>query len=580
MPDNNARQGYLPGPGGTLNFIGLAPGIAPFFSLWPVQNGPELGGGAAFSYSNPVQAVREDFGNFRIDHSFTAKDSLFGVYSVDDGVSRTPGANPLQNTLSVLRAQVASIQETHVFSPSVLNSFRAGFSRAAWHLDGTPAASSLAIVQGEPMGSIAIGGSGLGNGGSFAGAGASGSQQVETIHRNLFTYADDINIVRGIHQIKAGVWFQRVQSNDDAADQRGGIASFADLQHFLQGQATQVVGTLNPIEIGWRQFAGAWYVQDAIAVRPNLTITVGLRHEFNNGWNSPRGQASNFVFGANNVLQTQPVVGTSVYSQNNAKALFGPRVGIAWSPFDGAKTAIHAGFGTYYQQLDYIGSCCDAAPLGANNQKVTVSPSTFPILLAPGQPIPGAKISPAGIQPNLLMPTVQEYTLKIDQAISPNTVLSVSYVGENGYHLLDTVDANTAIPTILANGTKFFPAKSPRANPTSAMPAMSYPTRTAITTACASMLLIATAAASSSAEITRFRKVSTITLHLFWPTPASAAPPPCSIRRIQGLIGVRLTSTSASGSPATSVTSCLSVPAKSTPRARADSSELSSAAGS
>ena len=109
VPDNNARQGYLPGPGGTLNFIGLAPGIAPFFSLWPVQNGPELGGGAAFSYSNPVQAVREDFGNFRIDHSFTAKDSLFGVYSVDDGVSRTPGANPLQNTLSVLRAQVASI---------------------------------------------------------------------------------------------------------------------------------------------------------------------------------------------------------------------------------------------------------------------------------------------------------------------------------------------------------------------------------------------------------------------------------------------------------------------------------------
>src|SRR6202030_3481377 len=161
------------------------------------------------------------------------------------------------------------------------------------------------------VGSIAIGSSGLGNVGSSAGAGASGSQQIETIHRNLFTWADDLAIVRGVHQIKAGVWFQRVQSNDDAADQRSGIASFTDLQHFMQGQATQVVATLSPLEIGWRQFAAAWYVQDSIKLRPNLTVTLGLRHEFNNGWNSPKGQASNFVFGPNDALLTQPHIGTS-----------------------------------------------------------------------------------------------------------------------------------------------------------------------------------------------------------------------------------------------------------------------------
>lgn len=462
VPDLNARQGILNG-----NNIGLAPGIAPYFSLWPQPNGPELGGGAAFSYSNPLQKVREDFGNLRVDHNFSTRDMLSGVYTVDDGDSLTPGANPLQQTLSVLRAQVASVQETHVFSPAVLNTFRAGFSRAAWHLDGTPSVSpaNLAFVKGQPVGSISIGASGLGNVGSFVGAGTFGAQQIETIHRNLFTYADDVGIVRGKHQIKVGVWFQRVQSNDDAADQRNGIASFADLQHFMQGQATQVVSTLSPVEIGWRQFAGAWYAQDAISLRPNLTLTLGVRHEFNNGWNSPRGLASNFVFGPNDALLTQPVVGTSVYSENNAKALIGPRVGLAWAPFGGAKTVIHAGFGIYYEQLDYIGSCCDAAPLGASNQKVVVSPATFPILLAPGEPIPGAKISPAGIQPNLKMPTVQQYSFHIEQALSQNTVLSVGYVGEHGIHLLDTVDVNTAIPTILPDGTKFFPPKSPRANP-------------------------------------------------------------------------------------------------------------------
>ena len=339
VPDANARQGNLPGPGGTLNHIGLAPGIAPYFNLWPAPNGPEIGGGGAFSFANPLQTVREDFGNLRVDHNFSTKDTLSGVYTVDDGISQTPGANPFQQTLSVLRSQVASVQETHVFSPAVLNTFRAGFSRAAWHLDGSSTIrdSNLVFVQGKPVGSISIGASGLGNVGSFVGAGTNGAQQVETIHRNLFTYADDVAVVRGKHQIKAGVWFQRVQSNDDAADQRNGIASFADLTHFMQGQATQIVATLNPTEIGWRQFAAAWYVQDAMSLLPNLTLTLGLRHEFNNGWNSPKGLASNFVFGPNGALQTQPVVGTSIYSENNAKALFGPRVGIAWSPLAAAR---------------------------------------------------------------------------------------------------------------------------------------------------------------------------------------------------------------------------------------------------
>ena len=467
VPDNNARQGYLPGSTGTLNYIGLAPGVAPYFALWPAPNGPELGGGAAINYANPLQTVREDFGNLRVDHAVSGKDTVSGIYTVDDGYSVTPGTNPLQQTLSVLRTQVASLDETHIFSPSVLNVFRAGFSRAAWHLDGSPAVSdpNLVYVAGKPVGSISIGSSGLGNVGSFAGAGTNGSQQVETIHRNLFTYSDDLQIVGGKHQLKIGGWLQRVQSNDDAADQRNGVASFTDLQHFIQGQATQILATLSPLEIGWRQTAAAWYAQDAIALRPNLTVTLGVRHEFNNGWNSPQGLASNFVFGSNHVLLTQPVVGTSVYSQNNAKRLIGPRVGVAWAPFGGGKTAIHAGFGIYYEQLDYIGSCCDAAPLNGLNQKVTVSPATFPTLLAPGEAIPGAKISPSGIQPDLKMPTVQQYSFKIDQALETNTVLSIGFVGEHGYHLLDTVDVNTAIPTILPNGSKYFPPKSPRANP-------------------------------------------------------------------------------------------------------------------
>jgi len=466
VPDMNARNGYLPAANGTLTNVGLAPGVAPYFALWPVPNGPELGGGAAYFYGNPAQAIREDFGNIRLDHSFSTSDLLSGVYTVDDGFNQSPGSTALQLTVSTLRSQIASLQETHSFSASVINTFRAGFTRAKWLMNTAPPVNdpALSFVQGQPIGNINIGAVGNGQLGAIAGAGSNGSQQFDDIARNLFTVTDSVSVIKGIHRLEFGGWFQKVESNDNAADQRNGIATFADLQHFMQGSATQVVATLNPIGLGWRQTAGAWHAQDSIQLRRNLTLTLGVRHEFNNGWNSPNGTAANFVPGPNGILLTQPAVGNSVYSTNNAKWMIGPRAGLAWSPFHGSHTAIHAGYGLYYEQLDYMGACCDAIPIGAYNNRVTVSPATFPVLFAPGQPLPGSKIGPTGVDPNLKMPAVFQYTLRVDQSVSANTLLSVGYVGERGYHLLATADANTAIPTMV-NGQPYFAPKSPRANP-------------------------------------------------------------------------------------------------------------------
>jgi len=117
---------------------------------------------------------------------------------------------------------------------------------------------SLSFVKGQPIGNINIGAIGLGQLGSIAGAGANGSQQYDNIARNLYTITDDIALIKGRNRIEAGGFFQKVQSNDNAADQRNGVATFADLQSFMLGKATQVVATLSPVSIGWRQSAGAW----------------------------------------------------------------------------------------------------------------------------------------------------------------------------------------------------------------------------------------------------------------------------------------------------------------------------------
>ena len=78
-----------------------------------------------------------------------------------------------------------------------------------------------------------------------------------------------------------------------------------------------------------RQWNGAWYVSDTIKVLPRLTLTLGLRHEFTDGWNVYPLVPVTYV-AANGVIQTQPRVANSMFTDNNTKWMFGPRIGLAW----------------------------------------------------------------------------------------------------------------------------------------------------------------------------------------------------------------------------------------------------------
>ncbi len=133
-------------------------------------------------------------------------------------------------------------------------------------------------------------------------------------HRNLFTYQDDLHISHGIHQLNFGVWFQRLQDNEDTASRQLGQATFASLTTFLQGTVTNFQVVPMHTELGWRTLLGAWYVDDSMRLRRNLTFEAGLRQEFTTGWNESQGRASNYVTNAQNVLVTNPVVGNSVYT--------------------------------------------------------------------------------------------------------------------------------------------------------------------------------------------------------------------------------------------------------------------------
>ena len=126
---------------------------------------------------------------------------------------------------------------------------------------------------------------------------------------------------------------QRLQDNENTATTTLGQVNFSNLQSFLQGTISNFNVVPNRTGLGWRSLLGAWYVQDTIRLRPNLTLEVGIRHEFTTGWNEVAGRAANYITDAQGVLLTNTRVGKSALTENNATHLFGTRIGIAWDPF-------------------------------------------------------------------------------------------------------------------------------------------------------------------------------------------------------------------------------------------------------
>jgi len=456
VPANDARDGTFAPLGSACACAAIVQNL---LGLWPAPNGPELflpgdvPSGIATLTSSPLQTIREDFGTARVDHIFSAKDSFSANYTVDDGANVNATVfDPYSTDITSLREQVLSLDETHIFSPNFLNTLRFGYSRAGYFFtgeptEGTSAAEGIAFVYGHPVGAVVVGGSTASNPATQLGLAGSNNGSNLNVFRNLFTSEDQATVTRGRHQVSFGVWFQRFQSNERLALSQFGQITFPSVSALVAGGGTGTTLTYDPTptELNWRSFFGATYAEDVIRLTPQLTLSLGFRVEFTNGWHEEHRRASDFYF-TNGVMNTTPHVGGTLFSVNNGTFLAQPRLGIAWSPF-GHKTVLRAGFGIYNDLQDALGYRLDQnAPF---NPTYSIANFTVSKLPEPISPVPAAaKVLPGGVQPDLKIPTLISYSLRLEQELSQNTALTIGYVGSHGYHEIIGLDANEPAPVI------------------------------------------------------------------------------------------------------------------------------------
>jgi hypothetical protein len=463
-----ARNAYVPVPN-------LEPRQLPYAKLfYPEPNGGEvfrdgLATGIARATSNPVRRTEEDYGLARFDYNVSSADSVSANFSVDEGRDSDPEDNTLLRGADTRDLYLLSVQETHIFSPTILNVATFGTSTSGAVSNSvftTQIPENLIFLKGENRtspGAIVIGG-----GATAAQASSLVSPNPQNPYfnnREYYTASNDLSMTRGRHNLKMGVWFQRIRQNAfSSAQQNAGTANYPTVLAFLQDVQTSFGFQANPTELSFRSTQAAWYFQDEIKLRPNLTVRLGLRDESTTGWNEANGHSANYLYDPNGVIQLNPLIGRSPFVENHAIALWQPRVGVAWDPGGTGKWAVRAGFGIHNDLQDNLTHRLNSNPPFAARVTIENTPlhSLIPITSAGGAPascragsplVPPAcsTFAPGGLDPVMHTPTIQEWSLTVEREITQDFAVQIGYVGSQSYHVSTSMDMNTIRPVRCEN---------------------------------------------------------------------------------------------------------------------------------
>lgn len=452
----------VPTADGRLGIGVLKPGegvdyrMIPYLNLYPLPNGANLGGGIGEYIEEKSRPTTDNFGSARIDYNISDDDFLFGHYT-DDRADSSQSNQLLSDTGAFTSRHLLTIQEDHVFSPTLLNTLRLGFNRSIGYaapkqVKGAPL--SLGFAPGVPMGEIGAGG--------ISTLGPSGIGIVDDV-QNAFQYTDNVSYTRGPHSMKFGVEAERFQWNTDNPAFWEGSYAFFDLRQMLL--AGQVDPTYRLPESrtrrGLRTTLLAFFAQDDYQIKPNLMLNLGFRWEFTTGITDVHGEISYLSRGP--LESTMNDLVTGQLWQNHIRN-FEPRLGFNWAIDHSQKTSLSGGFGIFHNQIlhNSFVSFRDQLPFNfrASPRNLDAS-TTFPNI--------EATVRSAGLNfnatrafdyYNFKTPTYYRYNLTLQRQLPGPMTLRVGYVGSVTRHLARRQLLNQfPQPVVQPDGSLYFPPK-------------------------------------------------------------------------------------------------------------------------
>jgi hypothetical protein len=485
-----------------------------------------VGSGTQAYSQTATQPGTENYILARYDWTIGQKDSIFARYLGDKANLTEPfaGTFTLWPAAEADHNQFVTVEEKHIFSATLINTFHLGFSRpletlytlkSVSSLPGTPSGFQYqGTAAGLPDGRILI--TGLTSPGL---AGASlGPNRQGPIHflENKSAVGDDILWSKGSHSVRFGGSITRIRGGTIQNSPGGGDVQFNSLTQFLQGNAYSVLGPLATLTLvngpggngitnfpgtnGYRDFREtdfAMYIQDDWKVTPTLTLNIGLRYEpttdptcyssINNasGFCSviapppygpgaqpcvPPGTATCSPLGTVVAAGFSPT--HKVWANNPSLRAIDPRIGFAWDPFKDHKTSVRGGYGIFQQLI---------AMRDYEVQYDLTPPFSLATEYAPSFPNPPNSVTCAAADaktPNSCAPTVQlgddpynaktpyvqEWNLTLQREFA-KTIFSAAYVGSHSIHQYVAIDENLPIPTVGVDGNLVYGSQVQPAGP-------------------------------------------------------------------------------------------------------------------
>jgi hypothetical protein len=429
--------------------------IRPLLQAFPV--GQFASASSLFDVVNVQEpgSIDEYSGNIRFDYMINDKNRMYARYQRDQGYGYVTANSTGSSIIYGAVPQNAMVALNQVLKPNLLNEIKVGLNAPK-----TRVYASTPNVPGVDLSGVTISLSGVvslggtaGQQGSVGIASPTGQLKLSSALNGRaapftnysLSFIDNLTWIHGNHNVKFGAEVR--PEHLKTAFYGGTTYSFANIQAFLADAPSQVA--FNGDTTALSPFTGKsgfslmhqtfyiGYVQDEWKIRPNVTLSYGLRYEYY----SPLHESND------KVLWFDVPTGTLIpnytkdwYTMKTTN--FGPRFGLSWSPEKSAnKTVFRVGGGIYYGP-----GLTEGQTQPGVNDRINRTITSGPLLTYPDTPTtflsnynindPNLQFQPRAYLPGYAIPEqIFQYSASIQQQLPSDAVLTVGYVGSQGRNL-------------------------------------------------------------------------------------------------------------------------------------------------